>query len=332
MNQLPLISVLLPVYNAEKYIKKAVDSITNQTYQNLEIICINDGSKDNSLAILTELAKEDLRIKVISNEHNLGLIKTLNKAIEKASGEYLARMDADDFSLPERLEKQVKFLIRHQLDFVDCKIVYKGENGNTIKRETTIPKTEKGLQFFSFFKTPFLHPTILCKTEVLKNNLYIFNEKNLHCEDYELWTRLLSKEVKAKKMSEKLYVQLVNEASVSNKYEHIQIENFINLSYKYTSEQLNLKMDKNIWKICVNRFNSISRKEYVDALNLLEQIKLKFTSQETDVEKEIETILNQQILDIQIQNIKKTRSPYFVYKLLFSLPLYKEFNYFLSKF
>ena len=221
----PLISILLPVYNAEKHIKKALNSITNQTYKNLEIICIDDGSSDNSLQIIENLAKDDQRLKVYKNEQNLGLIRTLNKAIDLTKGEYIARMDADDVSLPERLEKQLNFLKRNNLDMVDCQIEYTNEKGHIFKRNSFVPSTQKALLFYSFFKTPLLHPTILCKSKILKENIYIFDKSIIHCEDYQLWTRLLQKKYSIKKMSEKLYIQLVNADSVSNKFEHIQKQN-----------------------------------------------------------------------------------------------------------
>ena len=106
----PLVSVIIPCYNAEKYVEEAIRSIMTQTYSNLEIIVTDDCSSDNTLMILETLAAEDSRIKVIKNEKNLKIVKSLNNMIEVAQGKYIARMDADDISLPERIEKQVSFL------------------------------------------------------------------------------------------------------------------------------------------------------------------------------------------------------------------------------
>lgn len=114
----PKVSVLMPVYNAERYLAEAVESILEQTFEDFEFIIINDGSTDNSLSILQEYAAKDERIRLISRE-NRGLVATLNEMIDLAQGELLARMDADDIALPERLERQVAYLGTHS----DCVVV-----------------------------------------------------------------------------------------------------------------------------------------------------------------------------------------------------------------
>ena len=103
----PLVSVVLPVYNAEEYISEALKSILNQTYDNLEVVVVNDGSTDHSLHVIRSLA--DKRVKIISRE-NRGLVASLNEGIDAASGDYIARMDADDISHPERISKQIRLL------------------------------------------------------------------------------------------------------------------------------------------------------------------------------------------------------------------------------
>ena len=110
-----LISVVLPVFNGDKYLSEAIESILNQTYINFEFIIINDGSTDGSLTIIENYRVKDNRIVVISRE-NKGLIASLNEGIRIANGGYIARMDQDDLSLPTRLEEQVKFMDSNQLD------------------------------------------------------------------------------------------------------------------------------------------------------------------------------------------------------------------------
>ena len=111
MIRMPKVSILMPVYNAEKYLIEAVDSILNQTFRDWELIIINDGSTDRSRELLSQIA--DNRVIIVDNETNLGLINTLNKGINLCKGEYIARMDADDISTPERIEKQVQFMDSH---------------------------------------------------------------------------------------------------------------------------------------------------------------------------------------------------------------------------
>src|SRR5688500_8514963 len=107
----PLVSVLMPVYNAEAYVSEAIQSILQQTYKNFEFLIINDGSTDNSEKLINTFS--DSRIRYIRNSENIKLVATLNKGIDLSVGKYLVRMDADDISLPERLQKQVDFMETH---------------------------------------------------------------------------------------------------------------------------------------------------------------------------------------------------------------------------
>lgn len=123
-----LISILMGFYNAEKTIARAIASIRGQTYENWELICCDDGSTDKSLQIVQELAVCDDRIKIIRNERNLGLACALNRCFEEAEGDYIARMDADDESLPTRLEKELAVLKEGEYDLVSTGIImYDGE-------------------------------------------------------------------------------------------------------------------------------------------------------------------------------------------------------------
>ncbi len=113
MKKNPLVSVIIPAYNAESYIKIAIDSIQGQTYKNLEIIVIDDKSTDNTSSIVSTIAKKDERIKLIKNETNIGIGGNRNKGIEKSNGDYICWQDADDISLPDRIQKQVDYLESH---------------------------------------------------------------------------------------------------------------------------------------------------------------------------------------------------------------------------
>jgi len=137
MSQNSLVSVLIPCYNCEEYVEEAVMSIIKQTYPNLEILVIDDGSTDNTGNILKILAKEDPRIIYIKNEENLKLIATLNKGLNLCKGKYIARMDADDISLPTRIEKQVNFLEAHpEIGIVGTYTKNFGVNNKTWEMDT----------------------------------------------------------------------------------------------------------------------------------------------------------------------------------------------------
>ena len=111
----PAISVIMSVYNDEKYLAKSIESILNQTYSDFEFIIINDGSTDKSMEIIDRYKNEDKRV-VVVNQENMGLTKSLNKAIKLSKGKYIARMDSDDISVSNRLEKQIEFL-KHNKDY-----------------------------------------------------------------------------------------------------------------------------------------------------------------------------------------------------------------------
>ena len=126
----PLISVILPVYNAEKYLAEAIDSILNQTFTDFEFIIINDGSTDNSLSILQSYQTQDSRIRLFSRE-NKGIVMTMNEGIDLARGEWLARMDADDIAMPSRFERQLQHLKETSADICGAWIEF---FGNTRQR------------------------------------------------------------------------------------------------------------------------------------------------------------------------------------------------------
>lgn len=179
----------MPVYNAEKYLAEAIDSIIQQTYKDWELIIINDGSTDSSEDIIKSY--NDQRIHYFENSVNLGVIKTLNKGIDLCSGKYIARMDADDISHSKRLEEQVLFLESHP-DYVMC-----GTNGIIIDKEykemrsfRSIPFDE-GIRIKLLFSNPFTHPSVMIRTQILRVEKY--SEEWKHVEDLELWTRIVEK-------------------------------------------------------------------------------------------------------------------------------------------
>jgi glycosyltransferase involved in cell wall biosynthesis len=187
--KLPIITVLLPVYNAALYLKEAIRSILNQTFTDFELLIINDGSTDKSAEIIKTF--KDNRIKIIQNDVNIGLIQTLNKGIKLARGKYLARMDADDIAMPKRLEKQVFFLENNpQFALVgsQANIIY---NERKTSRKYNMETKSQLIPLLSFFFCPFLHPSVLIKKSVL--NEFQYDNNFTIAEDYHLWIRILNK-------------------------------------------------------------------------------------------------------------------------------------------
>jgi len=185
----PQISVLMPVYNAKKYIKAAVDSILNQTFTDFEFIIINDGSTDGTLAILEKYAKKDTRIRLISRE-NKGLVATLNEGIALAKAPLIARMDADDIALPERFSVQKDYLDKH------LSVVCLGSRARVIDakgRFLITTRTKRGhaeLEKAALQgRTPITHPTAMMRVEAIKK-AGGYKQKNYPAEDLALWLEL----------------------------------------------------------------------------------------------------------------------------------------------
>jgi glycosyltransferase involved in cell wall biosynthesis len=182
MNQ-PKLTVLMPVYNAEKFLVEAIDSILNQTLTDFEFLIIDDGSRDSSSAIIKSY--KDPRIRFIQNERNLGISATLNKGIALSGTELIARMDADDISYPERLQRQYDYFQSHN----ECALV--SSWAREITEDGQALFTEKfNSDFYQYilnFECWIYHPTVMYKrSAVLACNGY----SERYCEDYDLWWKL----------------------------------------------------------------------------------------------------------------------------------------------
>ena len=181
----PKITVLMPVYNGEKYLRPAIESVLGQTYADFELLIIDDGSTDSSLAICREYT--DPRIRLASNERNLGLIETLNRGMKLARGEYLARMDCDDISLPRRFERQFQFMESNPgvgICGTWFERVFPG-GSETVK----MPADDKLIRYFLLFDTVFGHNTVFLRRSVLETHGLRYDPAYRYAEDYEFWVR-----------------------------------------------------------------------------------------------------------------------------------------------
>ncbi|AZB31071.1 glycosyltransferase family 2 protein [Chryseobacterium balustinum] len=187
--KVPKISVIMPVYNGEKYLKEAIDSILKQTFANFELLLINDGSTDLTEAIIGSY--DDERIVYIKNEKNLGLIKTLNKGLDLAKGEFIARMDQDDISHSERFEKQL-IIFEKNTEIGVCGTLFTPFNNSNNKEYNTIehPELHKSIKIQLLALCIVGHPTIMMRKNAVGN--FRYDESFQAAEDYELWTRLVT--------------------------------------------------------------------------------------------------------------------------------------------
>jgi len=214
----PLISVLMPAYNAEKYIGEAIKNVLNQTFTDFELIVINDGSTDKTEEII--LSFNDDRIHYIKNETNIKLIATLNKGIDLAQGKYIARIDADDVCMPERFEKQIDFLENHP-DYVLCGswayiIDSKGEKTGRVR----YIDTHNLLKISLLFTVPLIHPSVMAQTNILKQFKYSISA--LHTEDFELWIRIVNAGYKIANIPEYLIKYRWHDTNISVENEAFQ--------------------------------------------------------------------------------------------------------------
>ena len=178
----PLVTVLMPVYNGQSYLGEAIESILNQSYKNFEFLIINDGSTDKTKEIICSYS--DPRIRYVENETNIRLIATLNKGILLANGEYIVRMDADDISLPQRIEKQVAFMESHPAVGVCGSgfMIF----GNS-ERQVRYPLMHKEISVSMLFFNPICHPASIWRTCIIKKHGLQFDPEYLHAEEYKFW-------------------------------------------------------------------------------------------------------------------------------------------------
>lgn len=183
---MPKISVIMPAYNAEKYIAEAIDSILGQTYGDFEFIILNDCSKDRTEEII--LPYTDPRIVYLKNEKNMGVAATLNRGLSAAKGEYIARMDADDISLPERFAKQVAYLDSNPAVAVLGANVESFNEKGTISTGWSATDPEQ-MKTDLFFACGLAHPGVMTRRAVI-GELGGYDPEFEGLEDYELWCRV----------------------------------------------------------------------------------------------------------------------------------------------
>lgn len=217
----PKVTVLMPVYNAEEFLAEAIESILKQSYRAFEFLIINDGSTDKSESIIKQYASKDKRIRLISRE-NKKLIATLNEGIEKASGAYIARMDADDISTRDRLKIEVEYLDKHpEVALVGSNYTIIDESGKSLVT-TNVFTHPDDLKLCLITCNQYGHgSTMFRKSAVEKLGKY--DAQALHIEDYDLWIRI-SQKYQVANIEESLYKWRKTEGSVTGSNLEFQIQ------------------------------------------------------------------------------------------------------------
>ncbi|AVQ44402.1 TPA: glycosyltransferase family 2 protein [Clostridium sporogenes] len=276
-----LISVIMPVYNAEKYLKESIESILNQTYKNFEFIIINDGSTDDSLRIINEYYKKDFRIKIISRE-NKGLVYSLNEGISIAEGEYIARMDGDDICELQRLEKQIEYMKSNpNIDILGSYINVlsdKGVSSSTINiayKGFNVPINKNNIKNYLFLHCTICHPSSMMKKAFLEE-INFYSNRYKTSEDYDLWMRALKRGYNIDNIKEPLLKYRLHSESKSQveSKSNLVLEDYTNIRLDFIEEVLQNKSTYAIWgaskggeftkDIIAKRFPNLKLKYYID--------------------------------------------------------------------
>ncbi|MDP8306115.1 MAG: glycosyltransferase family A protein [Candidatus Chlorobium antarcticum] len=225
--QTPKVTVLMPVHNGQQHLREAIESILKQSFTDFEFLIIDDGSTDGSTAIVKTY--NEPRIRLIANTENQGTVHVLNQGIQEAKGEYIARMDADDISLPQRLEKQVRFMDSRPdigISGAGMRLIKKGKLKNT----RTQPEQDKELKITLLFNTCFFHPTVIIRTALAKKHPYPDNL--VYTQDYNYWTKLAPL-TRFANLKETLLYFREHEGQLSTRKADLQITNARNIREAY---------------------------------------------------------------------------------------------------
>jgi len=221
-----------------KYLEEAIKSVLNQTYSNFEFLIINDGSTDGTTKVLSEQKKLDKRIKLIIHKVNKGLVYSLNEGIKEARGQYIARMDADDLSYPNRLREQLSYMNNHQ-DCDVCGTWAKAINENGRQIFDMKAPTGSVLKYNFWKPSPLIHPSICIKKSVISK--YKFSAKFPRAEDYELWLRMGKAGIKMNNIPKYLLKYRINSNGISKSNQSEQKESSLNAFNANFNVEISLK-------------------------------------------------------------------------------------------
>ncbi len=242
----PKISVIMGIYNCASTLEEALDSLYTQTYQDFEIILCEDGSSDNTYEVAEKYATMHSNIVLLRNEKNMGLSFALNKCLEVAKGEYIARMDGDDISLPTRFEKENKFLDEHlEFEFVSTPMAHFDENG--VWRKGTAIEYPQSSDFK--YHAPFCHaPCMVRKRAYDKVNGYCTSPSVHRMEDYYLWYTMYKANMRGYNIQEILYMMRDDNEAVNRRAINISWQRI--LKHREILKGLNIKCADFIILVC----------------------------------------------------------------------------------
>lgn len=241
----PKVSVVMPLFKGDKYLVEALDSILNQTFSDFEFLIICDDPTDETCEILDKYMQEDARIRVHINQNREGLVNSLNVGIALAKGEYIARMDADDISLPDRLRKQVNFLDKNtDISILGTDVFFITRKGKVYRdiSHLGVPTNPKVIQWILLFENCVIHPTVMFR-KVMCDRTGVYSIDYENCEDYEFWLRSIQI-VKIANLPDKLLLLRKHGKNISILNENLGKAKAIIASHKLISSLLDKKIRK----------------------------------------------------------------------------------------
>lgn len=241
MKNLPVISVILPVFNAERYIRDAVQSILDQTWLDFELILIDDGSTDGTLQLLRGFEACDHRVVLVFRE-NRGLVATLNEGLDLAQGQWIARMDADDIAIKDRFARQLQWLESTGADICGTWVQFFGTSDHRIVKH---PVSDPAIKTALFFGSVFAHPSVMMRASLAKKLRY--DKDWERCEDYDFWQRAASANWKMTNLPDVLLMYRQHDAQISTASTGVQQELTQNIRRRHWVMMCSKLGAKEVW-------------------------------------------------------------------------------------
>ncbi len=249
----------MAVHDGEKFLQQALEGILGQTYKDLEFIIVDDGSTDSTGRILQEYARRDSRIISLHNQEHSGLTRSLNKGLEFARGEYLARQDADDFSMRERLEAQVNFLDENpQIGLLGTAYHLVDHCGRILKTRRP-PQTDTAIRWHMIFSNPFCHSSVMLRRCLTEHMEIRYDNRWQMAQDYELWSRVLQY-TRGANLSLPLVCLRVHQSQVSQRYKQSQEAAAENITAKSLEKLCGRAFSQEEIRVLRNLFDSFPKK------------------------------------------------------------------------
>jgi glycosyltransferase involved in cell wall biosynthesis/SAM-dependent methyltransferase len=274
----PLVSIIMPIYNAEKFLKPAIDSCLNQSYQNLEIIVVDDGSTDKTAEICKEYTDHKF-FHYVKNETNQGLIFSLNKAVSLSHGQFIARMDQDDIALPYKIQKQVQYMMEHpEVEALGTDVVLMADSDEMLGKPRQLLTNDSAIEWAIISTCPLHHPTVIFNRTLLSEKKFseeLYAKDQHYAEDLGLWSKILLQNKKIQVLKEPLLLYRKHSHSMSTIYKTPQLNGSIDIARNYALQKWGIKIGEHFLKSIRTRNRLDHKTFFVEAKELLKELREK---------------------------------------------------------